>query len=96
MPFSVLCLNRGDFSSPGNLRALLCAFDGINVVSGWGLDNDAATSVAAAAVDAVILIVLKGHTLRSDLERAKIEVERSGGTIAGSFLMNGRAFSRMT
>jgi Mrp family chromosome partitioning ATPase len=79
--------DRSAIVAPDDLRRALAAYDGVTVVVGNGLDTDAGTTVAAAVVDATVLVLRQGRTRRSDVKRVRADVERNGGRIIGSILL---------
>ncbi|GAC1318898.1 MAG: hypothetical protein NVSMB22_01330 [Chloroflexota bacterium] len=64
-------------------QSLLRGFDGVSVVVGAGLLDDPATLLAARSAECVVLVARVGKTLRSDVVKARLQVEQAGGCIAG-------------
>jgi Mrp family chromosome partitioning ATPase len=85
--YEIKRLDADAMKSPSRLRGVLDSLDGINIIAGGGIDEDAGTTIAAAAADAIVLVVRQGHTRRSDIRRIRALVELNGGRLAGSVLL---------
>jgi hypothetical protein len=87
LPFEITCVERTALPTPGDLRDYIAKFDGINVISGGGLDTDAVTMIAASVADVTILVIRRGRTRRTEIERVRALVESAGGRTVGSVLL---------
>jgi hypothetical protein len=70
-----------------SLRAFLAAGRGYVVLVGRGILDDSNSILAAAAVDAVLVVAKSGRTGRQDLARTRDEIERAGGRLIGAVLL---------
>ena len=61
---------------------------GFTVASAGPLQHDAQALRLSAAVDAVIVVVRGGRTLRSDLADIRENIESVGGTLVGAVIVN--------
>lgn len=61
---------------------------GFTVASAGPLQHDAQAVRLSAAVDAVIVVVRRGRTLRSELAEIRHDIESVGGTLAGAVIID--------
>jgi Mrp family chromosome partitioning ATPase len=57
------------------------------VLVGDGILDDPDSILAAAVVDAVLVVAKSGRTGRQDLARTREEIERAGGRLVGAVLL---------
>jgi len=62
--------------------------EGFTVASAGPLQHDAQAVRLSAAVDAVIVVVRRGRTLRSELAEIRHDIESVGGTLAGAVIID--------
>lgn len=68
------------------VQKALGGFDGYTVAVGGNLLKHGPTLLATRSADGVLLTAARGKTSRTDLSRAKKEVERAGGQVLGVVL----------
>jgi Mrp family chromosome partitioning ATPase len=61
---------------------------GYTVVAAAGALESPKALILAAAVDAVLLLARPGRTMRTDLVRAREEIEAVGGSVVGAVLLS--------
>lgn len=73
-----------DIRDPEKARIWIEAFDGLSVVVGRGLLDDAATLLSVRCVQGVVVAARVGKTMRSDLREMRIQIEQAGGKVVGA------------
>jgi uncharacterized NAD-dependent epimerase/dehydratase family protein len=61
-------------------------FPGYTIIRGRGVLDDPQTVLSSAAADAVLLVAQPGHTIRADLEAARLQIQAEGGSLIGAIL----------
>lgn len=77
-----------DLRDPQRAARALGDFDGLTIVSGRGLLDDASTLLAVRAVEGVLVAVWQGRNTRVDLEECAREVREGGGCVVGAALVH--------
>jgi Mrp family chromosome partitioning ATPase len=60
---------------------------GYTVVAAAGVLENPQALILAVAVDGVVLLARSGRTMRTDLVRAREEIEAAGGSVVGTVLL---------
>jgi hypothetical protein len=72
--------------TPQLARSMLASHGTVTVASAPGILQEPSSLFLAAAADAVLLVVQARHTTRSDLKRARLELETAGARLVGAVL----------
>jgi hypothetical protein len=83
---------QGDTDAPPGLTSIdrlrehLKSSEGFTIATGSSVLDQPAALLAAAVADGVIVVAVAGKTTRADLEEARHEIERAGGSLLGAVL----------
>jgi len=81
-------LLEAEMGDPKRIGRALEAQEGFTVASAGPLQHDAQAVRLSAAVDAVIVVVRRGRTLRSELAEIRHDIESVGGTLTGAVIID--------